>query len=311
MSNTVTLTFSPCIDKSFSAPELIPSKKIYCSAPHFNAGGGGVNVARALQRLGNNTTAVFTSGGTMGQLLEALLVDQGVAIVPVNTTTNTRENIMITENASGYHYQFIMPPPVLTADEYAGIITALNEVQAPVGYIVVSGSMPVDFPPDIFERIAQCALRKNARLVVDTSGRALVSALEAGVYLAKPNLNELALLTGKTSLSGAEIEGAAKWVLAKYKCTVIIVSLGRDGAMLVTEDRTAIFKAPDPKVKSTTGAGDSMVAGIIHSLLLQKSLEEALKFGVACGTAATLNEGTELCHAADAEGFYRQVIQIR
>jgi len=308
----ITITFSPSLDKSFSSPQMIEGKKLYCSAPRFDAGGGGINVARALQRLGSSVTAIFPSGGRTGMMLERILEESKVSFVPVKVQEETRENIIINEKETGRHYQFIMPPPELNEQEYKDVLNMLeSEAAGQLDYLVVSGSMPGGFPAYMFNRLSAFAKEAGCRLVVDTSGIPLVRALEAGVYLAKPNINELAKLTGRPSLEGSAIEAAAKDVLSTYKCEVLIVSLGRDGAMMVTHDRCHVFSVAGASVKSTVGAGDSMVAGMIHYLSSGRPLEEMVKFGVACGTAATLHEGTELCHSDDVEKIYELVQCVR
>ncbi|MCG2616286.1 1-phosphofructokinase family hexose kinase [Terrimonas sp. NA20] len=310
MTNIVTLTFSPSVDKSFSSPRFIPSKKLYCSAPRYNAGGGGINVARALRRLGGSATAIFPSGGRTGELLAMLLRREEVPLVEVKVKSDTRENIMITELDPSRHYQFILPPPEFSAEEYEAVFQVLRGATAHLDYLVISGSMPANFPSDMFSNIRSYALQQDCRLVVDTSGTSLVHALEAGIYLAKPNLNELRKLTGLPVIDMAEAEAAAKGILSKYSCEALVVSLGKEGAMLVTRLNTFLFKGPDTDVKTTVGAGDSMVAGMIRFLSMGRSLQDAVKFGVACGTAATLHEGTELCHLADCERLYKLVKEV-
>jgi 6-phosphofructokinase 2 len=241
-----------------------------------------------------------------------MLEEINVPFAPVKVQEETRENIIINEKETGRHYQFMMPPPELNEQGYNDILNMLETKTAgQLDYLVVSGSMPDNFPADIFTKLRAFAQRTACRLIVDTSGVPLVRALEAGVYLAKPNLNELAKLTGRTALEGNAIEKAAREVLSVYKCEILVVSLGREGAMMVTIDRCYVFSVTGPAAKSTVGAGDSMVAGMIHYLASGRPLEEMVKFGVACGTAATLHEGTELCQLDDVQQIYEFVKQVR
>ena len=123
----------------------------------------------------------------------------------------------------------------------------------------------------------------------------------------KPNIGELSALVGKEELQPDEIEPAAKNLIRKGKCEIVVVSLGALGAMLVTNDQTFTIQAPAVKIKSTVGAGDSMVAGIVWYISKKKSLYESLQYGVACGTAATLNTGTGLCRKEDVERLFEQI----
>jgi 6-phosphofructokinase 2 len=152
------------------------------------------------------------------------------------------------------------------------------------------------------------AKNKKAKLIADTSGEALKYAAKEGVYLLKPNLGELSSLVDKDYLQPDEAANAAKQIIKKGNCEVVVVSMGAAGAMLITKIITKNFLPPLVERKSTVGAGDSMVAGIVLSLSIGKSLEEAVQYGVACGTAATMNDGTELCRLQDVENLYKTMI---
>jgi 6-phosphofructokinase 2 len=128
--------------------------------------------------------------------------------------------------------------------------------------------------------------------------------MEAGVYLIKPNIGELSAFAGKDFLSIDDARAIAMEIVASGKCEVVVVSMGSAGAMLVTKDLIEIYTSPKVERKSTVGAGDSMVAGIIYSLSCHKELTDAVRYGVACGTAATMNPGTELCRKEDAEALF-------
>jgi 6-phosphofructokinase 2 len=125
------------------------------------------------------------------------------------------------------------------------------------------------------------------------------------VYLLKPNLGELASLVGIERVDIRDVEEIAKTLIHKNKCAIIVVSLGAEGAMLVTKNETYKTKPPKVEVKSTVGAGDSMVAGFVYSLSKGMSLKQTLQYGVACGTAATMNLGTELCRKQDVERLFK------
>ena len=142
---------------------------------------------------------------------------------------------------------------------------------------------------------------------MDTSGEALKEAVDEGVYLLKPNQGELCTLANKNSLAPTEIKDAARELIGQGKCEVVVVSMGAAGAMLVTDELAEIITPPQVERKSTVGAGDSMVAGIVLYISNGHSLVEAVQYGVACGTAATLNEGTELCRKEVAEIIFNQL----
>jgi len=296
----VTITLNPCIDKSTTVPALIPEKKLRCAVPRFEPGGGGINVARAIKKLKGNATAIYFAGGYSGKFLQTLLHAEQIESVAIETASHTRENLIVVDESTNSQYRFGMPGSSITRAECEACLRQLEEMKD-VEFIVVSGSLSPGIPTEIFSKIAGIAKKINAKLVVDTSGEALQQAVKEGVYLIKPNLNELAILTGKKQLNTKDIVKETRALITSGGCEVMVVSLGADGALLVTKDAAVQFIPSTVEKKSTVGAGDSMVAGIVFSLQQNKPVEEAVKFGVACGTAATMNAGTELCKLIDVQ----------
>ena len=306
MSKIITVTFNPAIDKSTSVATLIPEKKLNCAVPVYEPGGGGINVARAIKKLGGEATAVYLAGGYSGIKFTQLLSDESIESIVTQTQNNTRENLVVVENTTNKQFRFGMPGLEVTESEWQACLKSIEDVNN-VDFIVASGSLPEGIPIDIFARIALIAQTKKAKFIVDTTGEALKQAVQAGVYLIKPNLGELSSLLGKEELSLELVGEVARELIEKGNCEVVAVSMGAEGAMLVTKDLTIPIKPPTVERKSTVGAGDSMVAGIVLSLSKNKSLIESVQYGVACGTAATMNEGSELCRKEDAEHLYKLI----
>ena len=305
MANILTITFNPCIDKSTSVPALAPEKKLRCASPVFEPGGGGINVARALKKLGKDATAVYPSGGYSGKFLNTLLTEENISAIVVETKRHTRENLIVLDNATNLQYRFGMPGPELNESEWRECMDVIEQNEAE--FIIASGSLPPGVPEDIFAQISMAAKKKNKKLVLDTSGRALDLALKEGVYLAKPNIGELSKLAGKEELDAIEIEPVARELILKGACEIMVVSMGVAGAMLVAKDEVYKIAAPVVKRKSTVGAGDSMVAGIVLKIAEGKNLKEALQYGIACGTAATMNAGTQLCSRDDVDKLFSAI----
>jgi 6-phosphofructokinase 2 len=176
-----------------------------------------------------------------------------------------------------------------------------------IKFIVASGSLPPAMPVEVFGQIAMTAKKINARLIVDTSGQALQHAVDQGVFLLKPNLNELSTLLNKKELKKDEIVKDARQLISKGSVEILVISLGAEGALLVTATECEKFTPPVVESKSTVGAGDSMLAGIVYSLAKGKGVKEAVRYGVACGTAATMNPGTDLCRLQDAEALFPMI----
>lgn len=308
MSKIITVTFNPALDKSIAIPKLVPEKKLKCSHQKVEPGGGGINVSRAIHKLGGYSEAVYLSGGYTGLQLEALLLAEKMVSTPFPISGETRENFIVFDESANLQYRFGMDGPYVEESETSQILSYIQQ-QEEVSYLIASGSLPPGVPASIFSQLALIAKQRNARLVVDTSGEALRYAVNEGVFLIKPNLGELSSLYGKEKLEGEEIRTAARSIISKGGCEVIVVSMGPDGAMLITAKEEFSVKPPQVTIHSTVGAGDSMVAGFVLAISNGLSYKEALYYGVAAGTAATLNAGTELCKKEDTEQIFEQLKQ--
>lgn len=297
----VTITVNPALDKTTEVDSLIPEKKLRCTEPKVDPGGGGINVSRAIKKLGGDSVAIYVAGGATGNVLKELLEKEGVRQNIVASKSPTRENIMVVDEATNNQYRFNLPGKPLNPEEYNQVLIELDNMIPKPDYIVASGSLAPSMPSDFYATIASKAKELGAKFILDTSGDALKAAAGLGVYLLKPNYNELCELTGHDKEEIADIKELAKEIVAKGFCEIAVVSLGAKGAMLISKDNIYHVQAPKVPKRSTVGAGDSLVAGITYSLSQGKSLDEALKFGVACGTAATMNHGTDLCKAEDVQ----------
>ncbi len=306
MSKIITITFNPAIDKSTTVPALIPEKKLKCTKPVYEPGGGGINVARAIKKLGGTATAIYMAGGYTGKAFTQLLNKEGIDSIVAEIKENTRENLIVYETSTNQQYRFGMPGPSILEQEWQQCLAQIENIKE-ADFIIVSGALPQGIPLAVYSKIGSIARSINAKLIVDTSGEALMEAVQAGLYLIKPNLAELSSLLGKEGLNIERVDEAAREVINKGKCEVVVVSMGAAGAMLVTKNLAMHIMPPAVKIKSTVGAGDSMLAGIVLSLVQNKSIEEAAQYGVACGTAATMNAGTELCRKEDADHLYNLI----
>lgn len=297
--NITTLTVNPAIDKSTVIDRLIPEQKLRCDPPRFDAGGGGINVSKAIRRLGGKSLAIFTAGGPSGQLLADLVKQEQIDAKIIETNEWTRENFVVAETSTNAQYRFGMPGAALTEAETQAVLDALELSGA--NYVVASGSLPPEMDVNFYEKVAAISKKIGARLVLDTSGEPLRAACDEGVFLLKPNIGELEALVGTTNLQMDDVDDAARSLIGDGKCEVVIVSMGPKGAILVTKDLCEHIPAPPVQKRSTVGAGDSMVAGMTWALTQGLSYPEMLRWGVACGSAATMNEGTQLFLRADVE----------
>lgn len=296
-----TLTLNPAVDVSMTVDRLIPEHKLHCSQPNYDAGGGGINVSKAIRRLGGQSMALFTSGGSTGLNVQELVEKEGLDYQIIGIDGPTRECFVVTETSTNQQFRFGTPGPTLTDSEATACLEHLKTLPQPIDCLVVSGSLPPGLPTDFYAQIAKFAKSQSIRLVLDAAGESLKLALAEGVFMIKPNLGELAHLVGVDQLETEQISEAARQLIGANSCELVVVSLGPRGAMLVTADHQEFVQAPPVKKISTVGAGDSVVGGMVYALSQGKSYSDMIRQGVACGTAATMNAGTELFHRADAE----------
>ncbi|WP_205507974.1 1-phosphofructokinase family hexose kinase [Longitalea arenae] len=300
----VTITMNPAVDKSTVVDKLVPEKKMRCGELIAEAGGGGINISKAIKELGGTSLAVFPSGGMNGKLIENYLTARQINFKSIPVKHETRENIVVRETTTNSQYRFVMPGASLSEEEAESCFELLQQLEPRPSCIVASGSLPPGLPENFFGQLAKVVKKLNARYIIDTSGQPLQLAAKEGAYLLKPNLTELCALVGKEHLEVNEVDDAAMEVIKAGRCEVMVVSMGPSGALMVSRDGCEHVPTPTVKKQSTVGAGDSMVAGMIWMLEQGKSLSEVVRFGVACGTAATMNPGTQLFRKEDVFRLY-------
>jgi 6-phosphofructokinase 2 len=314
----VTVTLNPCIDQTFSVERIVADRKLAGEDVREYPGGGGINVARVISRLGGDVHALWSCGGDTGGRLAQLLDSERVPHTPIPIGGKVRVNLIITDASSGEQYRFGMPGPVLTEEEHARWLDALGRLPSSVRYLALSGSLPGGVSVEAYAELLR-AVPGGIRVIVDTKKDALRQAFATGVYLVKPNLNELGEVAGRELTDDEQIERAAREIIEfpaefpgefpgeRRGAKVVLVSLGRAGALLVTADSIERFSTPAVPVRSKVGAGDSMIGGLLAALDQGRPLNEAVRVGVAAGAAAVMRHGTELCRREDVERLYPSV----
>jgi len=306
MATIVTLTLNPAVDKSSAVDTVASEIKLRCDPPTFDPGGGGINVARAVKKLGGDALAIYAAGGGPGQRLQALLANEGIRqqIIPIEG--ETRESLTVYERTSGLQYRFGMPGPQLTAAEWQAAIDAV--VAAGADYVVASGSLPPGAPVDFYAQLVRAARDAGSKVIVDTSGDALRALAGAGFYLAKPNLREIEMLAGEQFHDEDQLRDAVQRAIRDHRHVEnVVVSMGSSGAALITETDFVVYRPPTVPIESKVGAGDSMVGGIVFALAEGRNLQDAVRYGVAAGSAAVMTPGTELCRPDDTRRIYERI----
>ncbi len=303
----VTLTINPAIDIFVNVGRVEPTRKLRCSAPKRDPGGGGINVARVAHRLGSDVAAIYPIGGAIGKLLQRLVEREGIASLVTPSHVETRENFTAYEKDSGEQYRFVLPGSALHRAEWEACLDKLASLRDKPKFVVASGSVPPGVPDDFFARAVRHAKAFGAKTVIDTSGAALAAVLDAGVTLIKPNLVELSELAGAPLDSDAARIAACRKLAAGGRAQAVALTLGEQGALLVTAKQAWRARPMRIEVVSTVGAGDSFLGGMVAALAAGKPMPEAFRVAVAAGSAAVMSPGTELCRAQDVQRLLPRV----
>ena len=296
----VTLTLNPALDLASDLVALIPDTKLRCTAPSLDPGGGGLNVSRAIAALGGESLALVALGGLTGDRLAGLIRDEGVAFLSMTAPGESRQSLTVTETSTGRQYRFMLPGPIWSAQDQERVFALLRASARPGAFGVISGSQPPGVPVDFPASLAQAM--PGLQVVLDTSGPALAQAVAHPI----PNLvilrmdgDEAETLAGHQLLSRSDTADFAAGLVARGVAQMVVVARGADGSVLVDKDRRIFAKAAKVKVKSTVGAGDSFVAGLVLSLAKGEPRETALAWGAAAASAAVMSDATQLCKKAD------------
>ncbi|MDA8491121.1 6-phosphofructokinase II [Kluyvera sp. Awk 3] len=309
MVKIYTLTLAPSLDSATQTPQIYPEGKLRCSAPVFEPGGGGINVARAITFLGGNATALFPAGGATGEHLVALLQAEHVPVNSVESREWTRQNLHVHVGASGEQYRFVMPGATLHDDELEALQNNISQIDSG-SLLVISGSLPPGVSLTQFVSLIKSAQQHGLRCIIDSSGDALAAALAIGdIELVKPNQKELSALVQRDLNQPDDVRNAAQEIVRSGKARRVVVSLGAQGALAVDAHSCVQVVPPPIKSQSTVGAGDSMVGAMTLKLAENASLEEMVRYGVAAGSAATINQGTRLCSRENTQKIYSYLQQ--
>jgi 6-phosphofructokinase 2 len=304
MKKIVTITLNPTLDKSILVPSLIDNQKLRCTEVKAEPGGGGINISRAIKKLGGSSTAMFLAGGYFGAYFTHLFKKKKIAFEAFKIKNETRESLVVFDESSSKQYLLNMEGPLVSKQEWQSILKAVGKLKK-VDFLVASGSLPKGIPPDFYAKLAKVSKKIGSKFILDTSGAPLRFAINEGVFLIKPNLKEMGILTGIDDIDIETAKETAIEIIKSKKCEAIVISLGPQGALLVSENYTEHFHAPKVEVKSTVGAGDCMLAGIVLQLSKNESFQDAVRYGVASGAAATLNPGTTLSSKKDADYLFK------
>ncbi|RLP75976.1 1-phosphofructokinase [Mycetocola tolaasinivorans] len=302
----VTLTPNPSIDRAVTVEALYRGQVLRASSSRIDPGGKGVNVGRALASMGGDPLVVVPSGGPEGTLFEALLRETAVQTRIVPIAGSVRMNISVLEPDGTTTKLNEAGPQLGTADTHALFAATLAPVSAGT-WIAGCGSLPPGAPTDLYAQLVTEAKRLGAHVAIDSSGPAFAAAVAAIPTLIKPNREELEELSGRSLTTLGEVIDTAQ-ELVDAGIRYVAVSLGRDGAVLVSAESVVHARSVVTDPVSTVGAGDCMLAGLLHGLSQQVNPANALIRGVSWGAAAVRLPGTEVPSPTDLDHIRTDVI---
>lgn len=296
-----TVTLNPAIDKTVVISDFTAGKVNRVEQLREDAGGKGINVSKCLKALGTPSVAVLLLAGDAGRHLAGLLEQEGLSLLCIEAEGQTRTNLKIVAPVLGQNTD-INEPGVQASEETLGrLLNLLCEKVTPDDIVVLSGSLPVGAPADTYRRWTETLQEKGAKVFLDADGEAMAEGVKGKPYLVKPNETELARLLGKPMETEQQILSGGK-ALLEMGITQALISLGGEGAYFMEKGDVYRAKCPRVEVKSTVGAGDSVVAAMAYGLQEKLPLEEALLLAMAMGAASVMQSGTQ---APDKELVYK------
>lgn len=307
MYDVATFTLNPSVDHWSEAETVVPVRKVRTDHERIDPGGGGINVSRVVRELGGSTLAVYTAGGYSGDALVELVGRCGFDQRAVGIAGTTRMSHTVLDRSKGAEYRFVPEGPAASPEEVDRFLAAVEECRA--RYAVLSGSLPAGADPALAGEIVRRARRGGALCVADLSGPALRVAIGAGLHLVKPNRRELEALVGRDLPAPRDRIDACRRLVDTGDVEMVALTLGSEGAMLVTGEGVVELATPKVEVRSAVGAGDSFVAGMVMGLARGLGCPRAFAQGVAAGAAAATTPATELCHRADVERLFDDIVR--
>lgn len=287
----ITVTMNPAIDKTVELKHFQHGELNRLNKVEIDAGGKGINVSKTIHELGGTTLATGFLGGSGGAVIANVLKRLSIPQNFISVDGETRTNMKIVE-PGGILTELNEPGPVIAKEQVEELLNRLVELANADTWFVLAGSIPSGVEKDIYGRIIRAVKAKGAKVFLDADGELFRQAVEAGPDLIKPNKFELEQYFGVSNADESKLIRMGRELIRKG-VQMTAISLGKDGAMFVTE--TQIYRVPGLSVKarSTVGAGDAMVAALTYGMERGYDLESCIRFGVAASAGAVMTEGTK------------------
>ncbi|HEV2846129.1 MAG TPA: 1-phosphofructokinase [Thermoanaerobaculia bacterium] len=302
----VTVTLNPAIDQTLRIPGFAAGRVNRVAKSRSHAGGKGVNVASFLADLGEDVVATGFLGAENSALFDELFQRKRIVDRFVRTAGNTRVGLKIVDNVTRQTTDINFPGRPTEEEEVEELLRRIAALATQGRWFVLSGSVPPGLSDSVYAVLTELIHSTGGRVVLDTSGRPLREALAVRPDAMKPNIDELSELTGQNLDSPASVLAAAESLLARGVQRVV-VSMGGDGAVFVDRDEALLARPPRVPVRSTVGAGDAMVAGIVHAMIHGLPLADVARTATASGAYAVTRFGPGIGNLAELRKLMEQV----
>jgi 1-phosphofructokinase len=304
--SVATVTLNPAIDMTVRADHFRPNTVNYAQAMQFDAGGKGVNVASFLTDYGLSTTVTGFLGQENADVFERFFASKHIDDRFIRIPGHTRIGVKIVDEVNQQTTDINMPGLAPSAEAMSALFAVVEQLAASCDWFVLSGRLPPGLPATTYATLIKGIKEHGKQVVLDTSQEALHEGVLASPTIIKPNIDELQQLTGQSLTDDVALERAARQLLATG-IHMVVISMGEQGAMFV--DRTSALRAIPPRVqvKSTVGAGDAMVAGIVASQLQGLSLPECARLATAFSLGTITRLGAHLPALETLQAFMQQV----
>lgn len=287
-----TVCLNPALDKTAQVPGFKLDAVSRITELRVDAGGKGINVSKVVDQLGGTSVAYALLAGDAGRALERMVEDAGIKVVAHYVAGETRTNLKVVDAENHTNTDINEPGPTVSAEDLQTLLDMLVADIEAGDTVVLAGSVPAGAPVDTYATWIAACKDAGAKVFLDADGAVFDAALDAGPTMVKPNDHELSGLVGRELTDLAEIDTAAREIMARG-VEWVCVSMGGSGALFVTPDQSVRAISPKVKVGSTVGAGDSVVAAIAYAGDEGLSLEETIKLAMATGSANVMQSGTQ------------------
>jgi 6-phosphofructokinase 2 len=299
-----TITLSPSLDRNIEVEEFVYDDVNMIVKQERFAGGKGIEVSRVIRELGGQSTALGFMGGYNGLEVEGRLANEGVVCDFTRTNGETRENVVIHQRKKKTQTLLATPSSEIGPFEATTFLNKIKQIPRD-SYVSMSGRLPSGLSDNFYAQIITGLKDRSIKTFLDTDGDALKQGVQAGPYLFKPNIHELGRLSEKSVKDQDEVIQNAITYLDSSD--YIVVTMGARGAIGISRNETYLAVPPKLTVKSSIGAGDALMAGIVYGFSQEMNFRDALTLGVASGTASTLTAEPARCIKKDIVEIRNQV----